>query len=598
MGTRLRQPIVVVLGHVDHGKTSLLDKMRGTIVAIREAGGITQHIGASLFPLDALIETCKALLGEVKIEKLKIPGLMFIDTPGHAAFANLRKRGGSVADLAILVIDIINGIQEQTRECIQLLKSRRTPFVVAANKIDLIPGWRPGELAPFSKTFESQSKLVQEELEKKIYELVGELSFFGFKADLYTKIRDFTKTLAVVPVSAKTGEGIPDLLLILLGLAQSFMQDRLLTSPSSPAEGVVLEVLEEVGIGHTINAVISDGVLRVGDRIALMGVDGPFSTRVKALLMPKPLDEMRDPRDRFRRVGEVEAAVGVKIVAEGLDRCLAGSPIYVIPTPSVENEILEKIKNEIEEFMITTDKIGVVVKTDTLGSLEAATLYLREKGIPIRRADIGEVSKRDIVEAEAVRMKDQLNGVILAFNVKVDSDLEIEANNRGIRIFKDSVLFRLVNIYLEWVEKETTTRRLRTFESLMKPGKIKIMEGYVFRRSQPAIVGVEILAGTIRPKYPLMNSKGKIVGTISQIQDRGQSIHEASAGARVAISMREPTVGRHIREGEILYTALPEQDAILLQKEYYEMLDEESKKALQEIIEIVKIKKYGEGVVP
>jgi len=586
MSTRLRQPIVVVLGHVDHGKTSLLDKMRGTIVAVREAGGITQHIGASLFPLDAVIETCKALLGEVKIEKLKIPGLMFIDTPGHAAFANLRKRGGSIADLAILVIDIINGIQEQTRECIQLLKSRRTPFVVAANKIDLIQGWRPIELAPFSKTFESQSKLVQEELEKKIYELVGELSFFGFKADLYTKIRDFTKTLAIIPVSAKTGEGIPDLLLILLGLAQSFMQDRLLTSSSSPAEGVVLEVLEEVGIGHTINAIISDGVLRVGDRIALMGVDGPFSTRVKALLMPKPLDEMRDPRDKFRRVEEVEAAVGVKIVAEGLDKCLAGSPIYVIPTPSVENEILEKIKNEIEEFMITTDKIGVVVKTDTLGSLEAATLYLREKGIPIRRADIGEVSKRDIVEAEAVRMKDELKGAVLAFNVKVDPDLEIEANNRGIRIFKDSVLFRLVNTYLEWVEKETTTRKLRTFESLMKPGKIKIMEGYVFRRSEPAIVGVEILAGTIRPKYPLMNSKGKVVGTISQIQDRGQSIHEATTGARVAISMREPIIGRHIKEGEILYTALPEQDARLLQKEYYDMLDEESRKALQEIIEI------------
>ena len=586
----------MVLGHVDHGKTSLLDKMRGTIVAVREAGGITQHIGASLFPLDAVIETCKALLGEVKIEKLKIPGLMFIDTPGHAAFANLRKRGGSIADIAILVIDIINGIQEQTRECIQLLKSRRTPFVVAANKIDLIPGWRPSELAPFSKTFESQSKLVQEELEKKIYELIGEISFFGFKADLYTKIRDFTKTLAIVPVSAKTGEGIPDLLLILLGLAQSFMQDRLMTSPSSPAEGVVLEVLEEVGIGHTINAIISNGVLRVGDRIALMGMDGPFSTRVKALLMPKPLDEMRDPRDKFRRVEEVEAAVGVKIVAEGLDKCLAGSPIYVIPTPSVENEILEKIKNEIEEFMITTDRIGVVIKTDTLGSLEAATLYLREKGIPIRRADIGEVSKRDIVEAEAVRMKDELKGVILAFNVKVDSDLEIEANNRGIRIFKDSVLFRLVNTYLEWVEKETTTRRLRIFESLMKPGKIKIMEGYVFRRSEPAIVGVEILAGTIRPKYPLMNSKGKIVGTISQIQDKGQSIHEASTGARVAISMREPIVGRHIREGEILYTALPEQDARLLQKEYYNMLDEESKKALQEIMEIMKIKKYGEGL--
>lgn len=585
MNTRLRQPIVVVLGHVDHGKTSLLDKMRGTIVAVREAGGITQHIGASLFPLDAVIETCKALLGEVKIEKLKVPGLLFIDTPGHAAFANLRKRGGSIADLAILVIDIINGVQEQTRECIQLLKSRRTPFVIAANKIDLISGWRHQDLSPFTKTFQSQNKLVQEELEKRIYELIGDLSFFGFKADLYTKIKDFTKTLAIVPVSAKTGEGIPDLLLVLLGLAQSFMQDRLLTS-SGPAEGVVLEVLEEIGIGHTINAIISDGVLRVGDKIGLMSVDGPFSTKVKALLMPKPLDEIRDPRDKFKRVEEVYAAVGVKIVAEGLDKCLAGSPIYVIPSLDKEQEVLEKIKNEIGEFMITTDKIGVVVKADTLGSLEAATLYLREKGIPVRRADIGEVSKRDIVEAEIVKMKDELRGVILAFNVKIDQDLEIEASNKGVRIFRDSVLFRLVNAYLEWVEKETTTRKLRTFDSLMKPGKIKIMEGYVFRRSEPAIVGVEVLGGIVKPRYPLMNSKGKVVGTISQIQDRGQSIHEARAGSRVAISMREPVIGRHVREGEILYTALPEQDARLLQKDYYDMLDEESKKVLQEIIEI------------
>jgi len=585
LSMRLRQPIVVVLGHVDHGKTSLLDKMRGTVVAVREAGGITQHIGASLFPLEAVIETCRALIGEVKIEKLKIPGLLFIDTPGHAAFSNLRKRGGSIADLAILVIDVVNGVQEQTRECIQLLKSRRTPFIVAANKIDLIPGWRPNELAPFSKTFELQSKYTQEELEKRIYELIGELSFFGFKADLYTRIRDFTRTLAIVPVSAKTGEGIPDLLLILLGLAQSFMQDRLLTS-TGPAEGVVLEVMEEAGIGHTINVIISDGVLRTGDRIALMGVDGPFSTRVKALLMPKPLDEMRDPRDRFRRVEQVEAAVGVKIVADELEKCLAGSPIYVVPSPSIEQEVLEKIKNEVSEFMITTDKVGVIVKADTLGSLEAATLYLQEKGIPVRKADIGEVSKRDIVEAEVVRMKDELKGVILAFNVKVPSDLEIEAGNRGVHIFKDSVLFRLVNAYLEWVEKETTSRKLRTFESLMKPGKIKIMEGYVFRRSEPAIVGVEILAGIIKPKYPLMNSKGKIVGTISQIQDKGQSIPEASAGAKVAISMREPVVGRHIREGETLYVAIPEQDARLLLKEYYNMLDEDSRKALEEIVEI------------
>ena len=582
---RLRQPIVAVLGHVDHGKTSLLDKMRGTLVAAHEAGGITQHIGASLFPIDAVVETCKALLGEVKVEKLEIPGLLFIDTPGHAAFANLRRRGGSMADLAILVIDVMKGVQEQTRESIQILKSRRTPFVIAANKIDMIPGWKPQGLVPFPKSLQAQSKPVQEDLETRVYTIMGDLSFYGLKADLYTRIRDFTRTLAIVPVSAKTGEGVPDLLLVMLGLAQAYMKEKLIFH-EGPAEGAVLEVLEEEGIGATLNAIISDGVLRVGDRIALMSFDGPFTTRVKALLMPKPLDEMRDPRDKFKRVEKVEAAVGVKVVADGLDRVIAGSPIYVVQSPEAEAEILERIRGEVSEIILSTDKVGVVLKADTLGSLEAAMLYLRERGIPVRKADIGDVSKRDVVEAEVVRLKDEYKGVILAFNVRVDPQIELDANNKGIRVFKGPVLFKIVEEYLDWVERETRERKLRAFESLVKPGKIKILEGYVFRRSEPAIVGVEVLAGMIKPKYGLMNAKGKVVGTIAQIQDRGQSVSEAKKGMKVAISMREPIVGRHIREGETLYVAVPESDARLLMKEYSDMLDEDSRKALEEMVEI------------
>jgi len=427
---RLRAPIVAVLGHVDHGKTTLLDKMRGTLVAAREAGGITQHIGASMFPLDAIIETCKALLGEVKVKRLEIPGLLFIDTPGHAAFANLRRRGGSLADLAILVIDINEGVQEQTRESIELLRARKTPFVVAATKIDLIPGWRPQGTVPLLKALEAQPAHVREELQNRVYLLMGQLSTHGFNSDLYYKITDFTRTLAIIPVSGKTGEGVPDLLLVLLGLAQAFMREQL-TVGDGPAEGAVLEVLEEEGLGTTINAIISDGILRVGDVIALMGLNGPFTTRVRALLVPKPLDEMRDPRDRFNRVEEVRAAAGVKIVAEGLEEAIAGSPIYVVDSPAREQEILEKIRMEVGEIILSTDKIGVVVKADTLGTLEAAILALKNRGIPVRRAGIGDVSKRDIVEAEVVRMKDELKGVILAFNVRVDHDLEVEANNKG-----------------------------------------------------------------------------------------------------------------------------------------------------------------------
>ncbi|MCS7132292.1 MAG: translation initiation factor IF-2 [Aigarchaeota archaeon] len=582
---KLRAPIVAVLGHVDHGKTTLLDKMRGTIVAAREAGGITQHIGASMFPLEAVIRTCEMLLGEVGAKKLEVPGLLFIDTPGHAAFANLRRRGGSLADLAILVIDVNEGVQEQTRESIELLRARKTPFVVAATKIDMIPGWRPQGIVSLKKSLEAQSAPVREEFQKRIYNLIGQLSLHGFNSDLYHNIRDFTRTLAIIPVSGKTGEGIPDLLLVILGLAQAFMKEQL-TVGEGPAEGAVLEVLEEEGIGTTINAIISDGVLRVGDRIALMGVDGPFITRVRALLLPKPLDEMRDPRDKFRRVESVEAAVGVKVVADELEKAVAGSPLYAVESLEKEVDVLEKLKSEVGEIILSTDKVGVVLKADTLGTLEAAIQMLKERGIPIRRAGIGDVSKRDVVEAEVVRMKDEYRGVILTFNARIDPELELEANNRGIRVFKERILFRLVENYLEWLREETAKRRLRAFESLIKPGKIKILPGYVFRRSEPAIVGIEVLAGMIKPRYPLMNSDGKVIGTIAQIQDKGQSIPGAEKGVKAAISMKEPVVGRHIREGEILYVAIPENDARLLLKEYNDMLDEDSKRALVETVEI------------
>lgn len=582
---RLRQPIVVVLGHVDHGKTSLLDTMRGTVVAAREAGGITQHIGASLFPLDAIVETCKILLGEVRA-RLEIPGLLFIDTPGHAAFSNLRRRGGSVADMAILVVDITKGVQEQTKESIQLLRSRKTPFVVAANKIDMIPGWKPNPGAPFKQTFEKQAAGVREDLENRIYTLMGDLSFFGFRADLYTRVTSFATTLAIVPVSAKTGEGVADLLLILLGLAQQFMKEQI-AYHDGPGQGVILELVEEEGLGVTANVILHDGVIRVGDKVAYVGRDGPAVTRVRALLMPKPLDEMRDPRDRFRHAEEVRAAAGVKLVADELDNAIPGSPIHAVAGDNVE-EALARVGEELGDFMVRTDKTGVVLKADTLGSLEAAVSYLRERGVQIRFADIGDVAKKDIVEAEVVRQKDELSGVILAFNVRVDPDIERDANSRGIRIFKADVLFRLAEDYLNWVDEQTRMRQLAEFGSLVKPGKIKVLKGFVFRRSNPAIFGVEVLGGVIKPGNKLVNKSGKTVGSIAQIQDKGVAVSEAHKGAQVAVSVREAVMGRHIHEDEILYVAVPERDARQLVQNYPHMLDEDARKALDELIEIMR----------
>src|SRR5208337_4445186 len=341
-GLPIRQPIVVVLGHVDHGKTTLLDKLRGTTVAKHEPGQITQLIGASLLPSETIRQICGDLLQQFHFE-LKVPGLLFIDTPGHETFSNLRRRGGSAADIAILVIDVTKGVEPQTVESINILKSRKTPFVIAANKMDAIPGWKSKLDTSFAATLTSQLPEVQTELDNRVYTIIGTLSRLGFRSERFDKIAEFKQNLAIVPVSAKTGEGIPELLAILTGLTQSYLSEELQVT-SGPARGTVLEVKDEPGLGTTINAIIYDGSLKVHDTIAIGGREHPIITEVRAILVPKPLDEIRDPRDRFTNVRRVVAASGVKIAAPNLETALAGAPLYAVPKGKNSKEYVRLIE--------------------------------------------------------------------------------------------------------------------------------------------------------------------------------------------------------------------------------------------------------------
>jgi len=413
----IRQPIVCVLGHVDTGKTLLLDKIRKSSVQAREVGGITQHIGASFFPLDTLMEICGPLLGRLK-GKIQIPGLLVIDTPGHEVFANLRKRGGGAADIAILVIDVLKGFEAQTYESLDILKVRKTPFLVAVNKIDRIPGWLSQPEKLFLKSYQSQDPYVREDLDNRLYTIMGTFSTLDFQSERFDKIKDFTRTIALVPVSAKTGEGVPELLSVLVGLTQQYLKTRLQVTEGA-GKGTVLEVKEEAGLGMTVNAVIYDGVLRKGDTVVIGGKEKPVVTRVRAVLLPKPLDEIRDPRDKFSSVDSVSAASGIKIAAPELDTVLAGAPLYVVPSEEQIEEFVEVVSEEVEKVKIATDIDGVVLKTDTLGSLEAVAEILKREDVPIRLADVGDVSKRDVVEANVVKENEPLYGAILAFNVKV-----------------------------------------------------------------------------------------------------------------------------------------------------------------------------------
>jgi translation initiation factor 5B len=569
----LRTPIVCVMGHVDHGKTTLLDKIRGTAIVSGEAGAITQHIGATEVPMDVIIKK----LGDPRLkDRFIVPGLLFIDTPGHHAFTTLRSRGGALADLAIVVIDINEGFKPQTYESLQILKRFKTPFVVVANKIDRIGGWVPNKDLPFAATFKKQSEDVQGRLENKLYEVIGELYSQGFAAERYDRVTNFQKTLGVVPVSAFTGEGIPDVLMVLLGLAQKFLEANLQYSAKGPGVGTVLEVKEEKGLGTTLDVILYDGMLKKGDTVVIGSLGTPIQTKVRALLKPRELSEIRY-ESKFQQVSKVTAAAGVKISAPGIEGALAGSPIRVADEDSLE-EIVAQVKSEIDEVRIDTDSMGIMIKADTLGSLEALVHEFQKDKIPIRKAEVGDISHRDAIEASTV--EDPLYSVIIGFNVKIHADAKDFLQESSVKVFTNDVIYRLIEDYEKYVKEQKELSEKKIFETIIRPGKFKILPGCVFRQSKPAVVGVRVLGGVVRTNTDVMLENGNVVGKIKGLQSEGENVPSAKVGKEIAMAIDGATVGRQIKEEDILYINVPERHAKVLEHEIYDSLSKDEKETL------------------
>jgi len=563
----IRQPIVGVLGHVDHGKTSLLDRIRGGMVAAREAGGITQHIGATEVPIEEIYRICKDIIGK---RTFKIPGLLFIDTPGHESFSSLRIRGGSIADLAVLVIDIREGIMPQTKESIEVLKKFRTPFVIAANKVDLLEGFS-GEKGAFLTSLKNMDQRKAEVLDERIYDLAGQLSRIGISAERFDRISDFTRNFAIVPVSAKTGYGIPDLLMVLSGLAQTYLESQLRNENETP-EGTVLEVREERGMGEVADAILYNGILRRGDTIMIGTVNGVKALRIKGMFKPKPLDEIRDPRDKFLSVNEVRAASGVRLLLQGEGGIIPGSPFK-----KAEGDLV-KIREEIENAIKGSFKLepeGIVVKADTVGSLEALVYELSRINIPIKKAEVGPVSKRDFTDSKTNNKIE--NRIIVAFNVPV------MVREEGVEVLEGNIIYgikdEIIKVINDLKQRELQEKR----KHITFPVKIQVLPDRIFRISKPAIFGVRVIAGTLRVKTPMMRSDGKDLGIIKSMRNGDQSLEEAKQGEEIAVAMDDVTVGRQIKENDILYSNLNENDAKALQGEEL-TLDE--KMVLDEIINI------------
>jgi translation initiation factor 5B len=586
--TKCRSPIIAVLGHVDHGKSSILDRIRNSAIIDTEAGGITQAIGASIVPLHVIKNFCDRL--NVKFNFI-IPGLLFIDTPGHEAFTSLRKRGGNLADIAILVIDINEGFKPQTIEAFEILRNYKTPFIIALNKIDLVNGYRVKEDLKDKSLMDNlnaQEFQVTQDIESKLYNIVAFISEkFGMESERYDRC-DYTKQLAIVPCSAKQGIGMPELLMVLTGLTQRYLENVLACNleSNSPSKGTILEIKNVEGLGLCMDAIIYDGIMRVGDNLIIGGIDKPLVTKVKGLFEPKVMTDMRDKKTKFQSIKEVSAATGVRLSAPDIEGVIAGMPLISCPQGTPAN-ILEdfktKIQKEVEEVLIETDKEGIVVKADTIGSLEALVKLLKDKGIKIRKANVGNITKKDITEAESNYEREPTESVILGFNITDESGIK----NDNVKILTSNIIYKLIENYDNWKEQEIKRLEQKELEGVTRPCKIEYLANYTFRANNPAIIGIEVLTGRLKAGTNIMKSDGLMLASIKEIQKDKESVKILERKEQGAASLPGVTVGRQITEGEIYYSAISEDEFRKL-KSLTKYLSKEETTLLKEIAEIMR----------
>jgi translation initiation factor 5B len=574
----IRQPIITVCGHVDHGKTSILDCLRDSSVQEGEKGGITQKISFTTYPITQLKKACPII--DAKGIKVNIPGFLFIDTPGHAAFTNLRKRGGALADLAILVIDINEGIKPQTAEVIQILKLNKVPFLIALNKIDNISSWR--KLDPdLEKSIEMQPDNVRQIFDERYMVLIASLNSYGFEADLYYNIEDFTKKIALIPCSARTKEGIPELTMMLCGLSQKYLADKL--ELGEIAKGVILELKKE-RTGNYAESILYDGKLSKNDKIAVANIEGkPTITKIRVLEEIEPLSTVFTHKDK------INPSTGFRMqLTEKID-ILPGMP-FILYKDNLE-EIEKEFKKELSEN-IKTDKQGLIAKADSLGSLEALLTLLKQNKIPVVKAGIGPINKTDVISAKANLDINELDAIIVGFNTEIDE--EAKEMHAKIKILTDNVIYKLIENTVEYREekrKEIEKKRLMQLSTICK---LQILHQYVFRNTKPAIFGVRIEGGKLTSWLPLINENGEKVGKIKNIQSENKSVEEATEGLEVAVSIPGVNYERELKSKNFLYSEISEYQFKNFKKNK-DLLSSKEISILQEILEIKRKEKADWG---
>lgn len=561
----LRAAVVCVLGHVDTGKTKILDKLRRTHVQDSEAGGITQQIGATNVPIDAIKDQCKAVKGSNDMV-YKLPGLLIIDTPGHESFSNLRTRGSSLCDIAILVVDIMHGLEPQTIESINILKSMKTPFIVALNKIDRLYDWQTINRKDVQDVLKSQAINTQNEFERRTKDVILQFAEQGLNVALFYENPDPRSYISLVPTSAITGEGMGNLLYLIVESCQTWLAKRLMYSEELLA--TVLEVKAIPGLGTTIDCILINGKLREGDTMTVAGTDGPITTQIRSLLMPQPMKELR-VKNAYIEYKEIIGAQGVKIAAKELEKAIAGLNIYVAnKTDEVDicrDEVAKELRSALSHIKLSPE--GVYVQASTLGSLEALLEFLKTSKIPYSNIRIGPVVKRDVMKASIMLEHDASYATILAFDVKVERDAQELADSLGVKIFQADIIYHLFNHFMAYRE-ELKQKKREEFRSIaVFPCKLKILPQFIFNSRDPIVIGVMVENGIVKEGTPIcVPSKEFLeIGVVTSIEFNHKQVDNARKGQEVCIKI-EPIpgespkmYGRHFEETDMLVSKISRQ---------------------------------------
>nr|CAH7725665.1 unnamed protein product [Callosobruchus chinensis] len=588
----LRAAIVCVLGHVDTGKTKILDKLRRTNVQDGEAGGITQQIGATNVPIDAIKEQTKIVKGMAEME-MKIPGLLIIDTPGHESFSNLRNRGSSLCDIAILVVDIMHGLEPQTIESINLLKNKKTPFVVALNKIDRLYDWQTMNRKDVRDIIKAQAANTQLEFDQRTKEVIVQFAEQGLNAALFYENPDVRSYVSLVPTSAITGEGMGNLLALIVDFCQTKLTKRLMYSDELQA--TVLEVKAIPGLGTTIDVILVNGTLREGDTMLCAGTDGPIVTQIRSLLMPQPLRELR-VKNAYIEYREIKAAQGVKIAAKELEKAIAGLNLYVAHKSDEVEVLKEEVSKELKSALsnIRLAERGVYVQASTLGSLEALLEFLRTSKIPYSGIRIGPVVKKDVMKASIMLEHEPQYATILAFDVKVEKDAQELADSLGVKIFQADIIYHLFDRFMAYREELRQRKREEFKHIAVFPCKLRVLPQFVFNSRDPIVMGVMVEAGIVKEGTPICVPSKEFVdlGIVTSIENNHKPVESARKGMEVCIKIESipgespKMFGRHFDEKDMLISKISRQ-SIDACKDYFR--DDLQKTDWQLMVELKKL---------